>query len=338
MITISFSSFNNPSIFMLSKLSKLYSNFISIGEDYDIAIRHLLLENPSYLPKIVDKKENTDKFLAPSIVKEAIATATENKADDNYSDEYANPHYNFSSDHKELKEIIRNVYINGHRNEIGYRIVHLLRRSGFEQMEVENIFKELHDSQSSDYSDTIEANIKHAYSIDISRLGGLKHLIKGIEELPNCKNKETTIQYFKDNFGYYDKPTETEVKPFKFKGKDIEVTVYENHNDKWTVFSELFDGIDLELNFNTLQDTFIRKKDHEHIITFEFKYNKQLLKITKDDLKAITEFLSDENITVPKQFGNKLKQYLKNNGAIIYERKTLSAEQQLFKIFYNIGS
>ena len=165
MITISFPSFNNPSIFMLSKLSKLYSNFISIGEDYNTAIRHLLLENPSYLPKIVDKKENTDKFLASSIVKEAIATATENKADDNYSNEYANPHYNFSSDNKELKEIIRNVYINGHRNEIGYRIVHLLRRSGFEQETVENIFKELHDSQSSDYADTIEASIKHAYSL-----------------------------------------------------------------------------------------------------------------------------------------------------------------------------
>ena len=315
--------------------SKLYSNFIPIGEDYDTAIQHLLLENPSCLPEIVDKQENTDNFLVLDIVKEAIATATENKADDNYSNEYANPHYKFSSDHKELKENIRNIYINGHRNEIGYRIAHLLRRSGFEQETVENIFKELHDSQSSDYADTIEASIKHAYSIDISRLGGLKYLIKGIEELPNCESKQATIQYFKDNFGYYDKPIETEAKPFKFEGEDVKVIIYENHTDKWVVFSELFDGIDLELNFNTLQGTFIRKKDHEHIITFEFKYNKQLLKITKDDLKAITEFLSDENITVPKQFGNKLKQYLKNNGAIISERKTLSAEQQLFKIFYN---
>lgn len=72
--------------------SKLYSNFIPIGEDYDTAIQHLLLENPSYLPEIVDKQENTNKFLALNIVKEAIATATENKADDNYSDEIGRAH------------------------------------------------------------------------------------------------------------------------------------------------------------------------------------------------------------------------------------------------------
>ncbi len=69
--------------------------------------------------------------------------------------EYANPHYQFSADHKELKEAIGKIYINGHRNDIGYRIVHLLRRSGFTQEDVENIFKELHDPQSSDYADTL---------------------------------------------------------------------------------------------------------------------------------------------------------------------------------------
>ena len=314
--------------------SKLYSNFISIGEDYNTAIRHLLLENPSYLPKIVDKKENTDKFLASSIVKEAIATATENKADDNYSDEYANPHYNFSSDHKELKEMIKNVYINGHRNEIGYRIVHLFRRSGFEQKTVENIFKEFHDSQSSDYADTIEASIKHAYSIDISRLGGLKHLIKGIEELPNYESKQVTIDYFKNNFGYYDKPTETEVEPFRFKDRDVTVTVYENHDDKWVVFSKIYENIDLELNFNTLQGNFI-KDNNRSIITFEFKYSKQLFKVADKEFKVIKEFMSDEGVELPKMFVQMLKQYFKNKSSFISESKKLTEEQELMKLFSN---
>lgn len=313
--------------------SKLHSNFIDIKEDYTTAITHLLHDKTDYLPQIVDKKVNTERFMELSIVKEAIVTATENKDDDNYSDEYANPHYSFSSDHKELKEMIGKLYINGHRNEIGYRIIHVLRRSGFTQEEVENIFQELHNSQSSDYADTIEGSINYAYSKDITRLGGLRHLINGIDELPNCESKKETIDYFKNNFGYYDKPIETEAKPFKFEGEDVKVIVYENHTDKWVVFSELFDGIDLELNFNSLQGTFIRKIDHEHIITFEFKYNKQLLKITKDDLKAITEFLDEEDVTVPKQFGNKLKQYLKNNGTFISEKKSLNAEQKLFKLF-----
>ena len=177
--------------------SKLYSNFIDINEDYSTAIKHLLNDKSNYLPQIVDKKANTEKFMDLAIVKEAIVTATENNADDNYTDEYANPHYSFSSDNKELKEMIGKVYINGHRNEIGYRIIHVLRRSGFKQEEVEQIFRELHDSQSSDYANTIEGSIKYAYSKNISRLGGLKHLIKGIEELPNCESKQLTIQYFK---------------------------------------------------------------------------------------------------------------------------------------------
>ena len=314
--------------------SKLYSNFIDINEDYSTAIKHLLNDKSDYLPQIVDKKANTEKFMDLAIVKEAIVTATENNADDNYSDEYANPHYSFSSDNKELKEMIGKVYINGHRNEIGYRIIHVLRRSGFKQEEVEQIFRELHDSQSSDYANTIEGSIKYAYSKNISRLGGLKHLIKGIEELPNCESKQLTIQYFKENFGYYDKPTETEVEPFKFEGKDVKVIIYENHTDKWVVFDDLFDGIKLELNFNSLQGTFIRKIDNEHIITFEFKYKKQLLKISKDDLKAIKEFLYEENVTVPKHFDSKLRQYLKNNDTISKKKKA-NAEQILFKIFSN---
>lgn len=314
--------------------SKLYSNFIPIGEDYDTAIHHLLLENPSYLPEIIDKQENTDRFLVLNLVKEAIATATKNKADENYSDEYANPHYNFSSEHKELKENIRHIYINGHRNEIGYRIVHLLRRSGFDQTTVENIFKELHDSQSSDYADTIEASIKHAYSIDISRLGGLKHLIKGIEELPNYESKKATIEYFKNNFGYYDKPIKTEVEPFRFENRDITVTVYENHTDKWVIFSKIYEDIDLELNFNTLQGNFI-KDNNRSIITFEFKYSKQLFKIADKEFKVIKEFMSDEDIELPKLFVQKLKQYFKNNSPSISESKKLTEEQELMKLFSN---
>ena len=313
--------------------SKLHSNFININEDYSTAIQHLLHAESDYLPNIVDKKSNTKAFMELAIVKEAIATATENESYDNYNDEFANPHYTFSSDNKELKENIGKVYINGHRNEIGYRIIHVLRRSGFKREEVENIFKELHNPQSSDYADTIAGSIKYAYSKDMKKLCGLRHLIKGIKELTNIEGKETVIDYFKNNFGYYDKPTETKVKPFKLEDRNIEVIVYENHTDKWIMFSEIFDGLDLELNFNKLQGAFIRKIDNENIITFEFKYNKQLFKISRDESKAIIDFLDDEEITVPKLFFQKLKQYFKNNDSFITATKKLSAEQELFKIF-----
>lgn len=314
--------------------SKLFSNFIKINEDYSTAITHLLHEKSDDIPTLIDKNTNTKKFMNLAIVKEAIATATENKTADNYSDEHANPHYNFSSENEKLMENLRNVYINGHRNEIGYRIIHVLRRSGFTQEKVENIFKELHDLESNDYAETIEGSIKYAYSKDISKLCGLKHLIKGIEKLPNCKNKKETIKFFKNNFGYYDKPTETEVEPFKFKGKDVKVTIYENHTDKWILFTDIFEGIDLKLNFNTLQGDFI-KNNVKSIITFEFKYEKQLFKVTDREFKIIKEFMDDEDVELPKNFTHRLKQYFKNNDSTISEKKELTDEQELIQLFSN---
>lgn len=313
--------------------SKLYSNFINTNENYNKAITHLLHSESDYIPPVVDKNTNTKKFMDLAIVKEAIATATENRKDDNYSDEYSNPHYTFSSSHKELKEMIGKAYIKGHRNEIGYRIVHVLRRSGFEQEEVENIFKELHDPQSSDYADTISGSIKYAYSKDIKKLGGLKHLIKGIEELPTFESKDKVIKYFKSNFGYYDKPIITESTPFKLKDKDIEVAVYENHTDKWVVFNEILEGINLELNFNIRQGSFIRNNDDENLITFEFKYNNQLLKITKTEQDTIKDMLDDEDVKVPELLFTRLKQYFKNNDSFISAKKELTIEQELVKLF-----
>lgn len=312
--------------------SKLYSNFINTNEKYNEAITHLLHDKSDYLPPVVDKNTNTKKFMDLAIVKEAIVTATENESYNNYNDEFANPHYTFSSENKELKENIGKVYINGHRNEIGYRTIHVLRRSGFSKEEVENIFKEIHDPQSSDYADTIAGSIKYAYSKELKKLCGLRHLIKGIKELPNFEGKENVIDYFKNNFRYYDKPTKTEVEPFRFKDRDITVTVYENHTDKWVVFSEIYEDIDLELNFNTLQGNFIKDKN-KSIITFEFKYSKQLFKIADKEFKVIKEFISDEGIELPKLFVQMLKQYFKNNDSFVTAKKKISAEQELFKIF-----
>ena len=319
--------------------TKLHSNFINITDDYSTAIQHLLDSKSNYLPNIVDKKTNTEAFMDLAIVKEAIATATENRTDDNYSDEYANPHYTFSSEHEELKEMIEKVYINGHRNEIGYRIVHVLRRSGFTQEEVENIFQELHITESADYIDTIDRSIKYAYRKDIKHLCGMQHLIKGIEELPFFTCKKTVIEYFKSNFSYYDKPKETEVKPFKIKDKEVTVVVYENNTDKWIVFLEIFDDINLELNFNTLQGSFIRKNNDENLITFEFRYKKQLFKIAKDELKTIKEILAEEDVEMPKLLDTKLKQYFKNNDSFISSKKELTLEQELIKLFssYNVN-
>lgn len=313
--------------------SKLYSNFIDINEDYQTAIKHLLDDKAYYIPDIVDKKENTKRFMQLAIVKEAIATATENNADDNYVDEYANPHYTFSTEKQELKDMIKKVYIQGYRNEIGYRIIHVLRRSGFEREEVEDIFKELHDHQSSDYAETISGSINYAYGKDIKHLGGLRHLIKGLEKLPNFSEKAQVIKYFKDNFDYYDKPTETEVKPFKFEGKDVKVIVYENHTDKWVMFCEIFKGINLKLDFKIKQGTFIRIMDDAYIITFEFKFNNKLFKITKEESKTIEEFLCEEEIPVLNIFSQKLRMYLQENDSFISEKKQLNAKQELFGLF-----
>lgn len=316
-------------------VSHLYGNFIDPSWDYDGAIKHLSLESPDYIPQVIDKDKNTENFLNLPIVQEAIMTAITKK--DNYADESDNPYYTFNSNIDKLEEMIAKIYVEGHRNEIGYRIVHLLRRSGYSKEEVESLFKRLHKSNTKDYKNTIEGSIKSAYGKDIKQLCGLKHLIKGINELNNVKDKNEVKKYFKNNFGYYDKPTETIIDSFKLNEDSITVKLFENTVDKWFVFENIFDGVNLNIDFKTKIGGFKNAETSEEFATFKFKFDYQVFEVKKTEQKIIKELLKEEDIEMNKLFFEYLKKYFRNTDKDYVELKKLSPAYEIYSLFTKPG-
>ena len=185
--------------------TKLYANFIEPSFNYLEAIDVLEEKVPSYIPELVNTEKNTEAFIESDIYKATIKKATE-EATKTFKNEEANPNYKFNGKHKELKRIISKVYLPSCRNEVGFRIIHLLRRSNFSQVEVEDIFKDLHEDIK-DYKETIEGSIIHAYKTE--KLTGLRSLLKWLKANASEEVKEEVVKYFSRKFKYYERPEET---------------------------------------------------------------------------------------------------------------------------------
>jgi len=183
----------------------LYANFIEPSTKYLEAIDYLEEKVPSYIPNLIDTAKNTEALVESDIYKATVKKALE-EATKTFKSEKENPNYKFNGQHKELKEIISKVYLPSVRNEIGFRIVHLLRRSNFSQEEVEDIFKELHEDYN-DYKETIQGSIIHAYKTE--KLVGLRSLIKWLKANASAEVKDEVIKYFSRKFNYFDRPEET---------------------------------------------------------------------------------------------------------------------------------
>ena len=185
--------------------TKLYANFIEPSTNYLEAIDILEEKVPSYIPELINTETNTEILIESDIYKATIKKAAE-ELTKTFKSEKANPNYKFKGQHKELKEIISKVYLPSVRNEVGFRIVHLLRRSNFSQSEVEDIFKDLHEDIT-DYNKTIKGSIVHAYKTE--KLVGLRSLIKWLKANASDEVRKEVINYFSRKFNYFEAPEET---------------------------------------------------------------------------------------------------------------------------------
>lgn len=185
--------------------TKLYANFIEPSTNYLEAIDILEEKVPSYIPELINTEANTEILIESDIYKATIKKAAE-EVTKTFKSEKANPNYKFKGQHKELKKIISKVYLPSVRNEVGFRIVHLLRRSNFQQSEVEDIFKDLHEDIT-DYNKTIKGSIVHAYKTE--KLVGLRSLIKWLKANASDEVKKEVINYFSRKFNYFEAPEET---------------------------------------------------------------------------------------------------------------------------------
>lgn len=188
----------------------LYANFIKPSFNYLEAVDYLETKEPVYIPEPIDVEENTEKLMSSNIIAEAIKKAeTETNSTNNSSDIIeGNINYNFTSTNKKLKEMIAKVYLPSCRNEVGFRIVHLLKRSNFSKQEIEDIFKELHQN-SKDYKETIQGSINHAFKTE--KLVGLNNLVNWINENASSEVKEEVVKYFLKEFSYSEEVEETTI-------------------------------------------------------------------------------------------------------------------------------
>lgn len=95
----------------------------------------------------------------------------------------------------------------------------------------------------------------------------------------------------------------------KINNIKVPVYLYENDVKKWLKYEGIIEGIDLTLDFNSLIGSFIYSKTGKEVDSFKFKFNNNYLEITK--LKELTEFLAEEEITLPEYFEKHLRRSLK---------------------------
>lgn len=252
--------------------TKLYANFIDSSFKYIEAIDYLEEKDPIYIPETVDLKENTKLFIESDIFKATVNLAKE-EATKTFKFEATNSNYKFKGEHKELLEIISKVYLPSVRNEVGFRIVHLLRRSKFSQEEVENIFKQLH-TDITDYNKTIRGSIKHAYKTE--KLTGLKSLIKWLKANASEEVKEEVINYFQRHFNYYEVPVETTLEnSLLIHGKEHEIIEVTTSTNKYYVLKNLDDVEGNNLEIHKELEVLYFKQHGKLIAKLELKQGKQ---------------------------------------------------------------
>ena len=219
--------------------TKLYANFIEPTFKYVEAIDYLEAKVPEYIPEEVDLEANTETLVESDIYKATIEQAVEDTKIQTYSSEIGNIAYNFSSTtHEELKKMILEIYPES-LNFFPYKVIHLLKRSGFSKGEVEDIFHDV-EPDPKEYNKNIKGNIRYTFENPNAKICGLKNLIEWIKENYPNHEKDHVIKYFSKNFKYYEVPVETLLEDtLLINEKEHNLTVVSNSKKKYFLLKNL---------------------------------------------------------------------------------------------------
>lgn len=261
----------------------LYANFIEPSVKYLEAIDSLEENVPSYIPSLIDTEKNTEVLIESDIFKATIKKAIDNVTIKTFKSEEGNPNYKFNSNNKELKEMIAKIYLPSLRNILGFQIVHILKRSGFNKAEIEDIFKDLHEDYN-DYRATIQGSINYAFKPN-AKLIGLKTLIKSIKTNVSPEGAKEVIKYFTKEFKFYVKPEETVLEDLlKIGSSEYEVIFHKVKNtEKYIVPNFTIEGLNLEVE---LRNYIYFKQGNKTIAKLELNKPKEVADTT---IKAKSE-------------------------------------------------
>ena len=281
--------------------TKLYANFIEPSFKYLEAIDVLEAKVPVYIPEEVDKKENTETLIESDIYKATIKKAVEETKIKTYSSEVGNIAYNFKSDdHKKLKEMILEIYPES-LNFFPYKVIHLLKRTGFSKEEVEAIFHDI-EPNPTEYNKNIKGNIKYTFENPQAKICGLKNLIEWIKESYPNHEKDHVIEYFSKNFKYYEKPVENVLEDaLLIDGKEYYLTSVKTSAKESYVINNFHEDYKLEIN---KQKGFLYiRKNKKFIAKLELKKAEGITAKSKDKLKAFKDRIEKKTEIEPDLIG-----------------------------------
>lgn len=240
--------------------TKLYANQFFIDDSYiDIidkaavgsAIDDIIIpdNDTSNLEDII--KEIDANITA---VKNNKAAAQEIKDNAKYDINHEIPIY----DDVEFQDKFLKVYKKGQMNEIGYRLVHLLYRSGLDESDVRKFFENLQTEQD---LNKVYSWIDRTYNLDLSNdhVGGLNLFLTGIAEYSDDDDRDSLISYFSSYFRKQDKIDDVELPDFKI-GKDYY---------KSKVTARLVNNVLTEITIND-----IIKEDSKVNVVFKYADNR----------------------------------------------------------------
>ena len=271
--------------------TKLYANFIESSYDYLEAIDVMENNFPPYIPDTIDTEENTKTFIESDIYKATIEKAVEDSTIKNYDHETGNIVYNFSSDkHEDLKKMILEIYPDS-KNFFPYKVMHLLKRSGFSKEEVEAIFHDVEPDEHK-YNSYFKRNIKYTFENPNAKISGLRNLIMWIrEEFPNGERNHV-IDFFESNFNYCGELTKKNINDeFFYDGENYPICLMKTKKGDYYIIEDFTKkGVDFEFH----------KSKHFIMIRIEGEPIAKLrLKKTIGAIESL-----DKNL---KKFENKLK-------------------------------
>lgn len=293
--------------------TKLYGNFFNTDTKYLEILDNMEVKESMILPVKVDKKANTAGIMDLLLSFDKEAEEEIKSINESFSGEVK---YTFNGTEEELVHNFKIMYRQGHRNLIGYKMIHLLRRSGWNKSKVTDFFKNLKVPKC--YDKNVKSWINTAYDIKLDNpaesrhLGGLKHFISGIEEEAPADKVETLknffINYFsKDKYVIWDK--------ILFNGKEViftnkGISFYHktaNSNDYYLLIDPITHNLQFEeRSNNNVLEIGLGHKDTKTI----FERHKERAKNLAEDLEL--EEIKTEDKEINKLLNNIIRTIRKN--------------------------
>lgn len=299
--------------------TKLYGNWFNLNSSYLEILDNMEYKKSLILPLKVDKKTNTNGLKDLLLKFDKEATEELKKEAEAYN---GNVKYTFNGNEKDLANNFKIMYRQGHRNLIGYKMIHLLRRSGWSKSKVTNFFKSLKVPKC--YDKNVKNWINTAYTIKLDgtesrHLGGLKHFIQGIEEEAPADKVEELKNFF---INYFSKDKYVIWNEIKFNNKpiiaeDTGISFYYKTSDETDYY--------LRINPITHNLQFTERTAEEVVeIGLGHQDTKTIFERQKERIKNLTEDLELEEVNVKDK---EIKKLFNN---II---KNIRKDKQLSKIF-----